>query len=196
MNTSYMNERNMIITNNNKNDWQGDWRDLISNVGPTSPHSLSACVWHQVPYLHLYHFANLHNIVVFSCGQSVIHRQTPFSAPLSKFVFGSMFTIFPSIVREDIKMSPPITVIEVWDQDKVISNQSWGAEDDDCEISSDKTEDGNWYDAKKIGIFDAKNIVRPQVGKAEFLGRAVAKPKVFLQEDLVSVFWFPFLSSI
>ena len=107
-----------------------------------------------------------------------------------------MFTIFPSIVREDIKMSPPITVIEVWDQDKVISNQSWGAEDDDCEISSDKTEDGNWYDAKKIGIFDAKNIVRPQVGKAEFLGRAVAKPKVFLQEDLVSVFWFPFLSSI
>ena len=103
-----------------------------------------------------------------------------------------MFTIFPSIVREDIKMSPPITVIEVWDQDKVISNQSWGAEDDDCEISSDKTEDGNWYDAKKIGIFDAKNIVRPQVGKAEFLGRAVAKPKVFLQEDLVSVFLVPF----
>ena len=103
-----------------------------------------------------------------------------------------MLTIFPSIVREDIKMSPPITVIEVWDQDKVISNQSWGAEDDDCEISSDKTEDSNWYDANKIGIFDAKNIVRPQVGKAEFLGRAVAKPKVFLQEDLVSVFLVPF----
>ena len=53
------------ITNNNKNDWQGDWRDLISNVGPTSPHSLSACVWHQVPYVHFYHFVNLHNVVFF-----------------------------------------------------------------------------------------------------------------------------------
>ena len=85
-------------------------------------------------------------------------------------------------------MSPPITVIEVWDQDKVISNQSWGAGDDDREIFSDKTEDGNWNDAKNIGRFDvAKNIGRSQVGKAEFLGRAVAKPKVFLQEDLVSV---------
>ena len=71
-----------------------------------------------------------------------------------------------------------------------------GAEDDDREIFSCKTEDGNWNDAKKIGIFEAKNIVRPQVGKAEFLGRAVAKPKVFLLEDLVSGFWFPFLSSI
>ena len=39
---------------------------------------------------------------------------------LYSMVIGSMFTISPSIVREDIKMSPPITVIEVWDQDKVI----------------------------------------------------------------------------
>ena len=63
-----------------------------------------------------------------------------------------------------------------------------GAEDDDREIFSCKTEDGNWNDAKNIGRFDAaKDIRRSQVGKAEFLGRAVAKPKVFLQEDLVSV---------
>ena len=25
-----------IITSNNKNDWQGDWQDLISNLGPAS----------------------------------------------------------------------------------------------------------------------------------------------------------------
>ena len=63
-----------------------------------------------------------------------------------------------------------------------------GAEDDDREIFSCKTEDGNWNDAKNIERFDvAKKIGRSQVGKAEFLGRAVAKPKVFLQEDLASV---------
>ena len=71
-----------------------------------------------------------------------------------------------------------------------------GAEDDDREIFSCKTEDGNWNDAKNIGRFDVAKNIGSQVGKAEFLGRAVAKPKVFLQEDLVSIFWFPFLSSI
>ena len=58
-----MNEWNKY--DNNK--YKGDWRDVISNLGPASPHSLSACVWHQVPYVHFYHFVNLHNVVFFQC---------------------------------------------------------------------------------------------------------------------------------
>ena len=64
------------------------------------------------------------------------------------------------LLREDIKTSPPITVIEVWDQDKVL-----------------KLYFNNCQDV-------ASNL---KVGKAEFLGRAIAKPQVFLQEDMVSV---------
>ena len=51
-------------------------------------------------------------------------------------------------------------MIEVWDQDKVL-----------------KLYFNNCQDV-------ASNL---KVGKAEFLGRAIAKPQVFLQEDMVSV---------
>ena len=60
--------------------------------------------------------------------------------------------------REDIKANPPIIIVETYDQDKVWEFILWNER---CEV-----------------------FLMCQVGKAEFLGRATAKPHVYLEEDV------------
>ena len=60
--------------------------------------------------------------------------------------------------REDIKANPPIIIVEAYDQDKVTITTS---------------------SSSSVLIMSSL-----KVGKAEFLGRATAKPSVYLEEDL------------
>lgn len=72
--------------------------------------------------------------------------------------------------REDIKAKPPIIIIEIYDQDKV----------------REKAASGQVSELTCVPLF-------PQVGKAEFLGRAIGKPVVLLCEDKYkqpSLEWF------
>ena len=59
--------------------------------------------------------------------------------------------------REDIKANPPIIIVETYDQDKVR--------------------------ASDIIIITSSSLYA-KVGKAEFLGRATARPHVYLEEEV------------
>ena len=59
--------------------------------------------------------------------------------------------------REDIKANPPIIIVETYDQDKVR--------------------------ASDIIIMTSSSLYA-KVGKAEFLGRATARPHVYLEEEV------------
>ena len=61
--------------------------------------------------------------------------------------------------REDIKANPPIIIVETYDQDKV--------------RASDMTSSS----------FTSSSLYA-KVGKAEFLGRATARPHVYLEEEV------------
>ena len=60
--------------------------------------------------------------------------------------------------REDIKANPPIIIVETYDQDKVR--------------------------ASDIIIITSSSLYGCKVGKAEFLGRATARPHVYLEEEV------------
>ena len=112
MNTNYMNEINMIIINTKVIDetLSPTWDQLL--LIPSVLVYGTRC--HTYTYMTI---LSIYIMLLFFLVYKVLFRD---KHRLSEFVFGSMFAIFTYIVREDIKMSPPITVIEVWDQDKVI----------------------------------------------------------------------------
>ena len=59
--------------------------------------------------------------------------------------------------REDIKGNPPIIIVETYDQDKVRASDI---------------------------IINTSSSLYAKVGKAEFLGRATARPHVYLEEEV------------
>ena len=62
--------------------------------------------------------------------------------------------------REDIKANPPIIIVETYDQDKV------------------------WALSRSDIIIMTSSSLYAKVGKAEFLGRATARPHVYLEEEV------------
>ena len=106
-------------------------------------------------------------LLFFSCVQSVIQSQTLFSSPLSKFVFhGIWFHVHDISLHcqgghQDVPTHHSDRGVGPGQGDlKSILMTVHGAEDDDREIFSCKTEDGNWNDAKNIGRFDAAKDIR------------------------------------
>ena len=77
--------------------------------------------------------------------------------------------------REDIKARPPTFIVETYDQDKVRP----GASSESVTIWL-----GGKVGSRAKEIFCTSRVCL-QVGRAEFLGRATARPQVYLEDEEV-----------
>ena len=78
--------------------------------------------------------------------------------------------------REDIKANPPTVIIEIYDQDKVYKK-----------ITMYLYLNFYFYSFVSLKYFNNNNPFNEQVGKPEFIGRAIGKPHIQLCEDPYSV---------